>query len=95
MQLAVTESLADNKCLHLTLAEKGKHILSLGALQKLRANNIPTIDFVDNWVWIGLQRRGETNFTKWINNAPLNYTEYLPGQPEPGLWEAEKCTLTW
>jgi hypothetical protein len=52
-------------------------------------------DLVDSWVWIGLHRRGETNFTKWINNAPLNYTEYLPGQPEPGLWEAEQCLITW
>jgi hypothetical protein len=96
MQLAAAESLVDNKCLHMTVAEKGIIFFNLlKHCKKLTLNTLKITELVDVWVWIGMHKRGESNYSKWINNAPLNYTEWLPGQPEPFLWDAEQCVITW
>jgi hypothetical protein len=93
MQLAVAESLLENKCLNMAIAAKGLNE-SCTMLSKNTKDEICIGYFTEN-VYFGLHKRGDTNFTKWINSVPLNYTTWLPGQPEPNLFATEECASTW
>ncbi|XP_065335607.1 macrophage mannose receptor 1-like isoform X1 [Cloeon dipterum] len=45
----------------------------------------------DNWVYTGLNKIGQTNYTKWENGAPLTYRSFPPG--EPSGFASEDCML--
>jgi hypothetical protein len=65
---------------------ESKHILNTELFE---------IAFENEWMYIGLHKRGEANFSKWVNDAPLTYTDYLPGQPEFGSLTTEPCYVSW
>lgn len=85
------ESTLENKCMQLAIADKGL-IQCLKLTQYLCD---VCLGLVAERIHFGLQKRGEANFTKWINELPLNYSVWLPGQPEPNLLATEECGMSW
>ncbi|XP_065336762.1 macrophage mannose receptor 1-like [Cloeon dipterum] len=41
----------------------------------------------NNWVYAGLNKIGQTNYTKWENGAALTYSGFPPGEPAAFLYE--------
>jgi hypothetical protein len=94
MTLAIPETRDENKCLQIAIAEQGGKSQNLEIELDLKALFVLSA-FETQWMYIGLHKRGEANFTKWVNEAPLTYTDYLPGQPEFGTLNSEPCYISW
>ncbi|XP_059474426.1 macrophage mannose receptor 1-like isoform X2 [Neocloeon triangulifer] len=45
------------------------------------------------YMFSGLTKIGETNYTKWANGAPLTYLDWPPG--EPAQFPSEECMIFW
>jgi hypothetical protein len=42
-------------------------------------------------VWFGLQKRGESNYTKWLNGKALDYSDWSPVAHQ---FSTENCAIT-
>lgn len=91
MELASLETIEENMCAQRHTLEKGintQHFILADFIIKylLRNSGLAT-----TYVFIGLSKKGDTGYNKWVNGAPLNYTlGWMPGEPsQPG----EECAI--